>query len=107
MTEKTGGSDVGRSETIANYGASGFALNGLKWFTSATTSQMTFTLARIADEKGNVVHGSRGLSLFFVKLRDENNRLNNIEIHRLKDKQALKPYQLLNCHFAIHLLYWL
>ena len=46
MTETTGGSDVGRSETEARPDGDGWRLWGRKWFTSATTSQMALTLAR-------------------------------------------------------------
>jgi len=50
MTERTGGSDVGGTETIAVKQADGtYKLTGFKFFTSATTSQATFLLARIAD----------------------------------------------------------
>ena len=41
MTELTGGSDVGLSETVARRDSEGvWRLYGRKWFTSATTSQM-------------------------------------------------------------------
>src|ERR1041384_4691651 len=41
MTELTGGSDVGLTETVARKGEDGiWRLYGRKWFTSATTSQM-------------------------------------------------------------------
>src|SRR5690349_1739048 len=48
MTEITGGSDVGLSETIAKAGdgAREFRLYGRKWFTSAISSQIALTLAR-------------------------------------------------------------
>ncbi len=82
MTELTGGSDVGLSETIAKEDAGGFRLYGRKWFTSAATSQMALTLAR---PEGNP-DGGRGLALFYVETRDEHGRLRNIEINRLKDK---------------------
>ena len=82
MTELTGGSDVGLSETIAKEHADGFRLYGRKWFTSAATSQIALTLAR---PEGNPV-GGRGLALFYVETRDEHGRLRNIEINRLKDK---------------------
>jgi putative acyl-CoA dehydrogenase len=54
MTERTGGSDVGGTETIARpagVGSDGprYTLHGVKWFTSATTSEMALTLARIDD----------------------------------------------------------
>jgi alkylation response protein AidB-like acyl-CoA dehydrogenase len=82
MTESTGGSDVGLSQTVAEKTSSGYALWGRKWFTSATTSEMALTLAR--PEGG--APGGRGLALFYLELRDENGRLKNIEVNRLKDK---------------------
>jgi len=83
MTELTGGSDVGLSETVARPGVEGaWHLYGRKWFTSATTSQMALTLAR---PEGNPP-GGKGLALFYVELRDEAGRLRNIQINRLKDK---------------------
>ncbi len=83
MTERTGGSDVSRSETVAKQDADGtWRLSGTKWFTSATTSQMALTLAR---PEGNP-DGSRGLALFLVELRDASGRLRNIAVNRLKDK---------------------
>lgn len=90
MTEKTGGSDVGRTETVARLENGEYRLYGVKWFTSATTSQMAFTLARLEDENGKAVEGSRGLSLFYLELRDQEGRLNNIQINRLKDKLGTK-----------------
>ena len=82
MTELTGGSDVGLSETIAKEDSNGYRLYGRKWFTSAIASQMALTLAR---PEGNPP-GGRGLALFYVETRDEHGRPRNIEINRLKDK---------------------
>lgn len=83
MTESTGGSDVGLSETIARQAEDGtWRLYGRKWFSSATTSQMALTLAR---PEGNPA-GGRGLALFYVETRDQHGRLNQIEVNRLKDK---------------------
>jgi alkylation response protein AidB-like acyl-CoA dehydrogenase len=82
MTERTGGSDVGISETVARREGDRFRLYGTKWFTSATTSQMTLTLAR---PEGNPPGGS-GLALFYLELRDEAGRLSGIQLNRLKDK---------------------
>ena len=84
MTELTGGSDVGLSETIAKPGANAreFRLYGRKWFTSAISSQIALTLAR---PEGNPP-GGRGLALFYLETRDEQGRPRNIEINRLKDK---------------------
>jgi len=92
MTERTGGSDVSGTSTDAaklngpsEFGAT-HALSGTKWFTSATTSQMALTLAR----PEGAAAGSRGLSLFYLELRDPAGKLNNIQIHRLKDKLGTK-----------------
>jgi alkylation response protein AidB-like acyl-CoA dehydrogenase len=83
MTELTGGSDVGLSETVARQGADGvWRLFGRKWFTSAATSQVALTLAR---PEGNP-SGGRGLALFLVQSRNDAGRLQNIQINRLKEK---------------------
>ena len=90
MTEKAGGSDVSGTSTIARAvspRASGatstdYELHGVKWFTSATASQMSMALARIDGHP----EGSKGLSLFYIPVRDEQGNLQNIEILRLKDK---------------------
>jgi len=82
MTERTGGSDVSRTETVARQDGETWRLYGTKWFTSATTSEIALTLAR---PEGNP-EGSRGLALFLVELRDGAGRLRNIQVNRLKDK---------------------
>ena len=83
MTEFTGGSDVGLSESVATLDeAEDWFLHGRKWFTSATTSQMALTLAR-PEGSGP---GGKGLAMFYLELRDEDGRLNHITINRLKDK---------------------
>ncbi|HEX6272606.1 MAG TPA: acyl-CoA dehydrogenase family protein [Polyangiaceae bacterium] len=82
MTERSGGSDVSATETVARREGDGFRLHGAKWFTSATTSEMALTLAR---PEGNP-SGPRGLALFYLELRDESGALNGIRIERLKEK---------------------
>ena len=82
MTERIGGSDVGQTETVARNDGDTWRLYGTKWFTSATTADMTLTLAR---PEGNPP-GGRGLAMFYLELRDEQGRLQHIEINRLKDK---------------------
>jgi putative acyl-CoA dehydrogenase len=83
MTERTGGSDVGSTSTIAACEEGDtYSLYGSKWFTSATTSQVAMTLARIEGAPA----GSHGLSVFLINLRDNDGRLRNIRIERLKDK---------------------
>lgn len=90
MTERTGGSDVSGTSTIARADGDGYRLSGTKWFTSSTTSQMAMTLARIEDATGRTQPGSRGLSLFYLETRDANDQLNGIRILRLKDKLGTK-----------------
>lgn len=83
MTELTGGSDVGLTETIAKLeSGSTYKLYGRKWFTSAIASQIALTLAR---PEGNPP-GGRGLALFYIETRDEHGWPRNMEINRLKDK---------------------
>ena len=82
MTERTGGSDVGLSETVARLAPEGWRLYGTKWFTSAVTSEMALTLAR---PEGNGP-GGKGLALFYVETRDAAGRLNGIRVNRLKEK---------------------
>jgi putative acyl-CoA dehydrogenase len=83
MTERTGGSDVSMTSTIACPAANEpsdapYRLTGIKWFTSATTSQIAITLAYLND--------SADLSVFLVRLRDESGALRQIGVFRLKDK---------------------
>ena len=91
MTERTGGSDVAISETVAKAVAVGngtfsdtapFGLWGTKWFTSATTSQMALTLGR---PEGNPPGGG-GLALFYVETRNDQGEMQGIRINRLKEK---------------------
>ena len=82
MTERTGGSDVGQSLTRAVKDGDGWRLFGTKWFTSATTSEMTLTLAR---PDGNP-SGGKGLALFYLELRGADGMPNGLRVLRLKDK---------------------
>jgi putative acyl-CoA dehydrogenase len=83
MTERSGGSDVGSTSTIARCeSGNDYRLYGLKWFTSATTSLVAMTLARIESAPA----GGAGLSVFLVTLRDRDGALRNIRVERLKDK---------------------
>ncbi|KAL2152575.1 hypothetical protein VTH82DRAFT_5759 [Thermothelomyces myriococcoides] len=108
MTERTGGSDVSQTETVATYdpypGSSPvpfadadektplgpWSVSGFKWFSSATDSQMTILLAKTDP--------SKGVSTFFAPMRRYNpslvsptgvsggSELNGITIQRLKHK---------------------
>jgi acyl-CoA dehydrogenase len=82
MTERTGGSDVGISETVARADGDAFRLYGTKWFSSATTSQMALTLAR---PEGNPPGGG-GLALFYLEVRNPDGSMNGIQVNRLKEK---------------------
>lgn len=83
MTETSGGSDVGGTETIAKQDNRGrWRLSGRKWFCSAVVADMALLLAR---PEGNG-HGPDALALFYVEPWKSDGRLRNIEIDRLKDK---------------------
>ena len=83
MTERSGGSDVASTSTVAKcQSGDDYRLYGLKWFTSATTSQVAMTLARIEGAPA----GGSGLSVFLVTVRDRDGSLRNIRVERLKDK---------------------
>jgi alkylation response protein AidB-like acyl-CoA dehydrogenase len=87
MTERTGGSDVSLTSTIARWDDADrtYRLWGTKWFTSATTSQLALALARI-ERGGATTPGGRGLSVFAIELRDASGALRAIRVNRLKDK---------------------
>jgi len=92
MTERTGGSDVGLSETFAKpTNKNGeYSITGFKFFTSAVTSDMTILLARTQNNKGESEKGSKGLSAFLVEIRDQKGTLNNILVHKMKQKLGTK-----------------
>ncbi|KAL0961129.1 hypothetical protein HGRIS_006103 [Hohenbuehelia grisea] len=103
MTERPGGSDVSRTETVANPSSETsefgpvYHLDGFKWFSSATDSNISVALART----GTPEQGSRGLSLFLIPLRlplfpepsapKPSPTSNNIFVHRLKNKIGTIP----------------
>ncbi len=83
MTERTGGSDVSGTETVARRDLDGtFRLHGTKWFSSATTAEVALALARPEGNPG----GSRGLALFYVEVRGADGTPNGVLVNRLKDK---------------------
>ncbi|KAF9574840.1 hypothetical protein EC968_005318 [Mortierella alpina] len=97
MTERPGGSDVGRTETQAvwNQELNAWSISGFKWFSSATDADVTMLLARTHDPDpsaaaGSMREGSKGLSLYLARVRDDKGRLNGVRIHRLKDKVGTK-----------------
>lgn len=87
MTERTGGSDVSRSMTFAYPDSDNFELKGHKWFTSAITADMAFTLASTEQPE----NGKRApLTVFYLPIRNEDGSLNGIEVEALKDKLGTK-----------------
>lgn len=110
MTERTGGSDVSLTETVAQYKPSAepgladahesvplgpWSISGFKWFSSATDSNMTILLARTQN----------GVSAFFAPMRRHDTsaitlagrpmgaagaELNGVRIQRLKNKFGTK-----------------
>lgn len=94
MTERTGGSDVSRSMTFATPDGEDYVLRGHKWFTSAITASVAFTLASTEQPEA----GKRApLSLFYLPIRNADGKLNGIEVEALKDKlgtRALPTAQL-------------
>lgn len=95
MTENTGGSDVGGSETKARRDADGaWRLTGRKWFTSAINAEFALALAR---PEGNPA-GADGLALFGIETRDADGSWNGIMIDRLKDKLGTRELPTAEIH---------
>jgi len=82
MTERTGGSDVSGTETVARRDGDRWRLYGTKWFSSATTAEMALALAR----PEGAPEGSRGLALFYLETRNEDGTANGVLVNRLKEK---------------------
>lgn len=83
MTETTGGSDVGNSETVARRDSDGsWRLYGRKWFTSAVHADTALALARI-EGAGD---GADALTLFYLEPREADGRWRDLVINRLKPK---------------------
>ncbi|CAI4226181.1 unnamed protein product [Auanema sp. JU1783] len=87
MTEKKGGSDVGGGcDTYAVEENGKYRLYGYKWFSSAVDADVALTLAREVDKDGNIAKGTGGLTLFLLRIRNDDGSLNGIQMVRLKDK---------------------
>lgn len=87
LTEKSGGSDVGRTITRARHiEGDRYKLKGEKWFCSNVNAQVIMALART----GPVEAGTRGLSLFLVEKTLPDGRSNPMEVIRLKDKLGVR-----------------
>ncbi|MFC5740591.1 acyl-CoA dehydrogenase family protein [Dyella tabacisoli] len=83
MTENAGGSDVGRTETVARQDSHGqWRLYGRKWFSSAVVGEAALALAR-PEGAGT---GTAALALFYVETMEGERRKPELQIDRLKDK---------------------
>lgn len=96
LTEKSGGSDVGRNIVKAKKIESSedlYELSGEKWFCSNVNADIIFALARTNDE----VHGTRGLSIFLVEKYLPNGEKNPLPIVRLKEKLGVRSMASAEC----------
>ena len=82
MTEKEGGSDVGRLTTRAVRDGDRWRLHGEKWFCSNADAAIAMVLARPEGASS----GTRGLGLFLVPRRLDDGSPNHYRIVRLKEK---------------------
>ncbi len=83
MTERSGGSDVGATESVARQGPDGvWRLWGDKWFCSNANADVALTLAR----PEGAPPGTRGLGMFLLPRRLPDGSRNAWTINRLKDK---------------------
>ena len=82
MTEKAGGSDIGRVETVAKNEGGTWRLWGEKWFCSHADADVALILARPEGAPA----GTKGLALFALPRRLEDGSRNSYRIVRLKDK---------------------
>ncbi|MGQ0538008.1 MAG: acyl-CoA dehydrogenase family protein [Gemmatimonadaceae bacterium] len=90
MTERTGGSDVSGTATVARCVDGEWRLHGDKWFTSAINAPMTLALARADGAAGAAetagAAAPRELTLFALQTRDSSGAWQHIRVNRLKDK---------------------
>jgi alkylation response protein AidB-like acyl-CoA dehydrogenase len=82
MTEKEGGSDVGKLTTMAVPENGHWRLTGEKWFCSNADAPVVMLLAR----PEGAVAGTRGVGLFLMPRRLDDGSPNRYRIVRLKDK---------------------
>ena len=95
MTETAGGSDVGRSGTVARQDADGqWRLHGRKWFSSAVVGEAALALAR-PEGAGE---GTATLALFYVETMDGDARKPQLIVDRLKDKLGTRELPTAEIH---------
>jgi acyl-CoA dehydrogenase len=86
MTEKEGGSDVGKLTTSAVQEGDHWRLSGEKWFCSNADAEVVMLLARPQGAED----GTRGVGLFLMPRRLDDGSPNHYRIVRLKDKLGTK-----------------
>ncbi|SEJ10042.1 acyl-CoA dehydrogenase family protein [Frateuria terrea] len=95
MTETAGGSDVGRTGTVARRDEAGqWRLYGRKWFSSAVVGEAALALAR-PEGAGD---GTQALGLFYVETMDGPSRKPQLAIDRLKDKLGTRELPTAEIH---------
>ena len=94
MTETSGGSDIGGTETAAQEIDGEWRLSGRKWFTSAVHANTALVLARPA---GNA-QGADNLALFYIEPRDADGCWRGIEIDKLKHKLGTRELPTAEIH---------
>src|SRR5690349_19518005 len=95
MTETAGGSDVGRTGTVARRDEGGqWRLHGRKWFSSAVVGEAALALAR-PEGAGE---GTGALALFYVETMDGAMRKPELVIDRLKDKLGTRELPTAEIH---------
>jgi alkylation response protein AidB-like acyl-CoA dehydrogenase len=82
MTEKEGGSDVGKLTTTAVQEGDHWRLTGEKWFCSNADAEVVMLLARPEGAVG----GTSGVGLYLMPRRLDDGSPNHYRIIRLKDK---------------------
>lgn len=89
LTERSGGSDVGSSQVTAEMKKGEWFLSGHKWFCSNADAKVILALARMSNEKGELIPGTKGLGLFLI-LRDSALVEKSMQLHRLKNKLGVR-----------------
>ena len=94
LTEKSGGSDVGRNLVRAEkVSGTTYKLYGEKWFCSNANADLIFALARTDASKP----GTKGLSIFLIEKHLPDGSRNNINMIRLKDKLGVRSMASAEC----------
>lgn len=86
LTERQGGSDVGKNIVVAYQEDGKWKIKGHKWFCSNADAEAALVLARMPGGAA----GTRGLGLFLFRKTVPDHNISSYEILRLKDKLGVK-----------------